>query len=67
MADFLTTADAAQLLHVTGATVRSYEERGLLPSVRTERGWRLFLRDDVERLAPRVPMKAGRPRKATTR
>ena len=63
-AEFLTTQDAAQLLKVSGPTVRVYEARGLLPAVRTAGGWRLYLREDVMRLAPSVPLRPGRPRKA---
>jgi excisionase family DNA binding protein len=49
-AQFLTTSDAAVLLGVTAATVRAYEANGRLRAVRTQGGWRLFMRDDVERL-----------------
>ena len=47
---FPTTSDAARVLGVCAATVRMYDATGRLPSVRTPGGWRLFLRDDVERL-----------------
>lgn len=47
----LLTADAARILNVTPATVRTMETRGELPAERTERGVRLFDRATVERLA----------------
>jgi excisionase family DNA binding protein len=48
--DLLTKADAAKRLNVTPQTVRNMVERGELPAIRTERGWRLFRLRDVERL-----------------
>lgn len=51
MADVLSTADAARLLGVVPATVRHMEKQGQIPALRTEGGVRIFLRDDVERIA----------------
>jgi DNA-binding transcriptional MerR regulator len=58
--EFLSAQDAAHILRVGVGTVRSYQVRGLLPSIQTPSGLRIYLRDDVERLAPRVPLKRGR-------
>jgi predicted site-specific integrase-resolvase len=58
--DFLSSQDAARILGVGIQTVRAYQVRGLLPSIQTPSGLRIYLRDDVERLAPRVPLKRGR-------
>lgn len=40
--------EAAFVLGMTRAGVRSLERRGLLTSVRTVGGWRVFLSEDVE-------------------
>lgn len=48
--DLLTKADVARRLNVTPQTVRNMVERGELRAIRTERGWRLFRRQDVDRL-----------------
>ncbi len=57
--NLLTKADVARLLNVTPQTVRNMVERGELRAIRTERGWRLFRRRDVERLIARLA-KTGR-------
>jgi len=57
--DLLTKADAARLLGVTPQTVRLMADRGELPNVRTERGWRLFRREDVDRLVAERATKAS--------
>lgn len=49
--DFILTSEAAQILHRSAATVRQWERRGLLRATKTDRGVRLFDRNDVERLA----------------
>jgi excisionase family DNA binding protein len=52
MERLLTPADAARILGVVPATIRAMALSGrLLPAVTTERGMRLFRREDVERLA----------------
>jgi len=47
----LTVTGAARILGVTPETVRYYDRQGILKTLRTESGIRLFLREDVERLA----------------
>lgn len=47
----LLTSDVARLLGVVPATVRLWERSGRLKAARTERGVRLFSRDEVERFA----------------
>lgn len=51
MEQWLSSADAARLLGVVPATVRSMERSGRLPARRTAGGIRLFRQEDVERLA----------------
>jgi len=49
---YLTVGDAAKVLRVTPASVRLIAQRGdLTPAAETERGVRLFRREDVEALA----------------
>jgi excisionase family DNA binding protein len=47
----LLTSEVAQILQVSEATVRLWEQHGRLSAVKTERGVRIFNRCDVERLA----------------
>ncbi len=52
MKPLLTPADAARILQVVPATVRAMALTGRLhPAAMTERGMRLFRREDVEALA----------------
>lgn len=54
MERFLSAADAARILKVTPAAVRSMHRRGALEAVaETEGGIRLYRRQDVETLAQR--------------
>lgn len=48
--EFLLSHEAGQLLGVGPARVRQLDRDGLLVSIRTPSGWRLFRRDDVEAL-----------------
>ena len=48
---WLLTGDVARILDVSAETVRFWERIGRLPALKTERGIRIFNRDDVERLA----------------
>ena len=59
---FLSAADAARVLEVTPAAIRSMARRGALPvSAMTEGGIHLFRRKDVEALARRrAARKEGR-------
>ena len=50
-AELLTTGEAGNVLHVSAQRVRAMEEAGLLCSLRTANGRRLFRRDDVLALA----------------
>jgi excisionase family DNA binding protein len=45
------TTEVARLLRKSAETVRLYANRGKLPFLRTEGGVRLFLREDVAKLA----------------
>jgi hypothetical protein len=49
--DLFTPTDAARMLGLSVSSVRAVSNSGLLPSLRTVNGYRLFLRRDVERLA----------------
>lgn len=46
--EYLLTSEVARLKDVTPATVRSWDERGILRAVRTPNGTRLFSRQDVD-------------------
>jgi excisionase family DNA binding protein len=54
MDQFLTTSDAARLLHRSVDRVRGYEREGKLPAQRTRSGQRLFKASDVDRLAKQL-------------
>jgi excisionase family DNA binding protein len=45
------SSEAARILKCSSETVRRLEARGVLPSIRTTRGMRLFFQSDVERYA----------------
>jgi DNA-binding transcriptional MerR regulator len=47
--DYVTVSEVANRAGVSGAAVRQWERRGLLPSVRIANGTRLFAPGDVER------------------
>jgi excisionase family DNA binding protein len=47
----ITTTTAAKILKTSEGTVRALERRGELPATRTATGMRVFVREDVERLA----------------
>ncbi len=51
VSDFLTKADAAQVLGITPDAVIFLEKKGHLPATRTKGGVRLFKAEDVARLA----------------
>ncbi len=53
-ADVLTTGEVAHLLDRSAEQVRRYERDGLLPALRTQRGYRLFLVKDVDELKRRL-------------
>ena len=53
LTQILTVSEAARVLGIAPKTARVWADRGRLPVVRTEAGWRLFWRRDVERLAER--------------
>ena len=60
--DFLLAADVAKRLGKAPATIRWYADRGLLPSIRTMNGVRLFTFEDVEVLARKLESKGKRAR-----
>ncbi len=49
MTEILTTTDVARLGDVSASTVNAWERSGKLPAMRTERGIRIFRREDVNR------------------
>lgn len=49
--DPVLTTEAARICEVAPETIRQWERLGKLPALKTERGVRLFDRQDVERLA----------------
>jgi excisionase family DNA binding protein len=49
--ELLTPSEAAHILSLSSDTVRVLSDKGLLPTLRTMSGRRLFRRADVERLA----------------
>ena len=49
--EFLGCTDAGRVLKVGPQRVRQLERTGRLSATRTAGGWRLFRRDEVERLA----------------
>lgn len=51
--EYLRTGDVAKFLGISVSTVRNWEAEGLLRSVRTIKGQRLFRREDIEKLAPK--------------
>lgn len=57
--ELLTSAQAAQLLGVTAATVKRWSDAGLLPCVRTAGAHRRFAREDVSRFME--GRRAGQP------
>jgi excisionase family DNA binding protein len=57
--DVLLTAEVAQLLGVSAATVRLWERAGRLRATKTTHGVRIFDRRDIERL---VRERAGNAR-----
>ena len=55
--ELLGCTDAGRLLKVGPQRVRQLERTGRLSAMRTAGGWRLFRRDDVERLAAERELK----------
>jgi DNA-binding transcriptional MerR regulator len=58
--NFLLAADVAKRLGKTPATIRWYANHGLLPSIRTMNGVRLFTLEDVEVFARKLESKGER-------
>ena len=52
--EVMTTGEAAHELDRSSEQVRRYERDGLLPALRTKRGYRLFLMKDVNELKQRL-------------
>lgn len=57
-ARFVTPAEAARRLGVTIKALRLYEDWGLVKPERTERGWRLYAPEDIDRVARALAFKA---------
>ncbi len=47
----ITVSEAARILGLSADRVRQLERVGILPSLRTSAGWRLFDRSIIERIA----------------
>ena len=62
--ELLTPSEAAHVLSLSADTVRSLSDKGILPTLRTMSGRRLFRRADVERLAQERQRK-GQPLQQT--
>jgi DNA-binding transcriptional MerR regulator len=54
----LTAAECARRTGLTVRALRIYETRGLIRPARTEKGWRLYGRQDLERLTAVVTLKS---------
>ncbi|MGB8842054.1 MAG: MerR family transcriptional regulator [Aliidongia sp.] len=54
----LTAADCARRTGLTVRALRVYEARGFIRPIRTEKGWRLYRRTDLEKLAAIVTLKS---------
>ena len=50
---YLMASDVARLLEVSSDTVRNFDRRGQLRAIKTAKGYRLFLREDVLRFKRR--------------
>lgn len=48
---WLTLAEAVEILHAHDSTVRRWADRGAITSIRTPGGQRRFSREDCERIA----------------
>jgi excisionase family DNA binding protein len=57
----LTASEAARILNKSVQTVREWADQGRLPMVRTAAGWRMFDRQEIERIA-REGVAAATPR-----
>jgi DNA-binding transcriptional MerR regulator len=58
--EFMIASEVARLKEVTPATVRAWNDRGILPAKRTPNGTRIFLRSDVEKFE--VPSRCSKKR-----
>jgi excisionase family DNA binding protein len=50
MSNILTTSEAARVLQVSAETIRIWADAGKVPCVRTDNGFRVFRREDIERV-----------------
>ena len=57
-AQYLLTSEVARIKEVTPATVRAWEDRGILHAIRTPSGTRLFSRQDVDNFSMPVRKQA---------
>lgn len=55
---YVTPAEAARRLGITIKALRLYESWGLVKPARTERGWRLYAPEDIERVSRALAFKA---------
>ena len=60
MSEILTVRDVAKVLGISDQMVRLHERQGRLRAIRTVRGWRLFLREDVDRFAAELVARSTR-------
>ena len=56
----LTAGDAAAYLGVHVKTVRSWADKGWLPSVRWPNGWRYFRQSDLDEMRVKMGTEAGK-------
>lgn len=65
----LNVGEAATYLGVSAASLRSWSDRGLVPSYRTPGGQRRYSRDDLDRFieSMRVPAPSGAEARRTAR
>ncbi|MGH9460875.1 MAG: MerR family transcriptional regulator [Vicinamibacteria bacterium] len=61
--DFLASKDVSQILGVGPDRVRQLADEGHLPFKRTQSGWRIYRRADVEKLAAKRDQASRVPKK----
>jgi DNA-binding transcriptional MerR regulator len=61
--DLLTSSAAGRILGLSPDMVRILNDKGLLPALKTVNGYRLFRREDVERLKAERQVREDRRRR----
>jgi excisionase family DNA binding protein len=57
---YLQTYEVAKRVGYSSETIRLWERQGRIPAIKTSRGMRLFLEEDVARLEAELRRKAAR-------